>query len=77
MAAKKPIIASKMPECLKYKSVNTYNNVDEFISIAETIMKLQQDDPYWKQLQLDAENNTWDKKTDEILAALKHSKKEK
>lgn len=77
MAAKKPIIASKMPECLKYKSVNTYNNVDEFISIAETIMKLQQEDPYWKQLQLDAENNTWDKKTDEILAALKHSKKEK
>lgn len=75
MAAKKPIIASKMPECLKYKSVNTYNNADEFISIAEAIMNLHQDDPYWRQLQADAQNNTWDKKTDEILAALKYSKK--
>lgn len=70
MAAGKPIITSKMPECLKYKSVKTYINEDEFIDIVEEFKKLKDSDIYWDLLELDAKSNTWDAKTDEILNAI-------
>ena len=45
MAAGKPILASKMPECLKYESVKTYADVDEFCSFVENYIAMKSDDP--------------------------------
>lgn len=70
MASGKPILTSKMPECLKYKSVKTYKDDNEFIDIVEKFIELKKDDIYWEFLNLDAKYNTWDAKTDEILNAL-------
>ncbi len=74
MASGKPIIASKMPECLKYESVKTYSDADEFVKYAEELLKLKADDKYWKILDQDARNNTWDAKTDEILESIKEER---
>ena len=70
MAAGKPILSSRMPECLKYSSVYTYSDEEEIITKAEEILKLPDDDEYWKILKEEALANTWDVKTDEILSAL-------
>ena len=74
MAAGKPILTSKMPECLKYKSVYTYIDAEDFICKANELLQLQKDDMYWQNLKADALANTWDVKTDEILKALYLSK---
>ena len=70
MAGGKPIIASKMPECLKYESVKTYETVEEFCRIIETYQNMERDDEYWNVLEKDALDNTWDARTDEIIQAL-------
>jgi teichuronic acid biosynthesis glycosyltransferase TuaH len=70
MAAGKPILTSKMPECLKYRSVATYRDADEFITFAENYLKLVKEDSYWETLKKEALENTWDNKTQQILKAL-------
>lgn len=70
MAGGKPIIASKMPECLKYESVRTYASAEEFCSIIETYQAMGKDDPYWDLLKKDALDNTWDARSEEIIQAL-------
>jgi len=70
MAGGKPILTSRMPECMKYKSAHIYNNADEFILLAEKILQMEQEDPYWDLLEKEALDNTWDAKVDEILNAL-------
>lgn len=70
MAGGKPIIASKMPECLKYESVRTYGSAEEFCSIIETYQAMKADDGYWDVLKKDALDNTWDARTEEIIQAL-------
>jgi glycosyltransferase involved in cell wall biosynthesis len=70
MAGGKPILTSRMPECLKYKSVYTYNDADEFIEKAEKILALPPSDPYWALLEKEALENTWDAKVQEILNAI-------
>jgi glycosyltransferase involved in cell wall biosynthesis len=70
MAGGKPILTSKMPECMKYESVRTYSNADEFVELTEQFLALKSDDDYWDILEREAKDNTWDAKTDEILAAL-------
>jgi len=67
MAGGKPIIASKMPECLKYKSVKTYKDIDELCLYVEEFITMNEKDEYWTILDHDARANTWDAKTDEIL----------
>jgi len=70
MAAGKPILTSKMPECLKYESVKTYQDADEFCAQAERLLSLKPEDPYWETLEREALENTWDARTDEILKAI-------
>lgn len=70
MAGGKPVLASGMPECMKYESVHTYGDVDEFCRVVEEYLAMKPDDPYWKILKREAMENTWDARTDEILAAL-------
>lgn len=70
MAGNKPIVAARLPECMKYNSVFTYQNADDFCRQAEKAAGLNADDPYWSILREEALQNTWDVKTDEILSAL-------
>lgn len=70
MAGNKPILTSKMPECLKYESVHIYTTAEEFIRLAVEYLQMKPDDPYWGKLRKDALANTWDAKVDEILDAL-------
>ena len=67
MAGGKPVLTSKMPECLKYESVRTYADADEFCKIVEEYMEMKPEDPYWKALKREALENTWDARTDQIL----------
>lgn len=73
MAGSKPILTSKMPECLKYESVRTYADVDEFCQIVKEYMAIKPDDSYWEILKREALENTWDARTDQILKALEES----
>ncbi len=68
MAANKPILTSKMPECLKYKSVFTYSNADDFADYVNDILNKDSNDAYWNLLEEEAKENTWDARTDEILS---------
>lgn len=70
MAGNKPIVAAQLPECMKYNSVFTYQDADDFCLQIEKAVGLRADDPYWSILREDALRNTWDVKTDEILSAL-------
>ena len=70
MAAGKPILTSKMPECLKYQSVVTYKDANEFCFLAGKLLEMKPDDNYWKLLQEDALNNTWAARTEEILNSI-------
>lgn len=70
MAGGKPILASCMPECLKYKSAYCYKNVEEFIVYAEELLTLDETDVYWETLKKEALANTWETKTNEILLGL-------
>ena len=70
MAGGKPILTSKMPECLKYESVRTYADADEFCRIVEEYLAMKPDDPYWDVLKREALENTWDSRTDQILEAI-------
>lgn len=70
MASGKPIVTSKLPECLKYQSVWTYSTTEECIKLIEKAVTLQKEDPYWTILSNDAKNNTWDVKAIEILHAI-------
>lgn len=70
MASGKPILSSRMPECLKYESVKTYADADEFCQLVESLMALKSDDSYWITLKQDALDNTWDARTKQIIEAL-------
>lgn len=70
MAAGKPIVSSRLPECMKYRSVCTYSNVGEFIAQIESLQKRNENDPYWQILKQEALDNTWDARTDGILQEL-------
>lgn len=74
MAGGKPIIASKMPECLKYESVRTYASAEEFCQIIKEYQNMKRDDTYWDVLKKDALDNTWDARTEEIIRALSEKK---
>lgn len=70
MAAEKPILCSRMSECLRYPCVETYDGVDEFLSKAERLLR-EKDDPVRKAaLRAEAKRNTWAARTEEILRAL-------
>ena len=75
MAAEKPILCSAMPECLRYKSVETYADAADFLQKAEELLA-RRDDPSLKAaLRREALENTWQARTDEILEELKKAKR--
>lgn len=67
MAAGKPILASAMPECLRYRCVAVYHTAEEFIETAEKLRELPPDSEYFQHMAREAKENTWEKRVDEIL----------
>ena len=70
MASGKPILTSRLPECLQYESVVTYRDADDFIQKAEQLLHEAPDSPYFQTMEKEAKENTWQARIDEILAYL-------
>ena len=70
MAVGKPILTSAMPECLRYKSVTIYRDLDDFIEKAEHLLHIRNNPDYIAQMDMEAKNNTWESRVDQILAEL-------
>jgi glycosyltransferase involved in cell wall biosynthesis len=70
MASGKPILTSNLPECLKYKSVYTYSNTDEFIKKVEILLNLDKNHTYYKTMEIEALENTWEARVNNILENL-------
>ena len=70
MAAEKPILCSRMPECRRYRSVALYADTEDFLRKAEILLSHRDDPTYRALLRTEALENTWAARTDEILRSL-------
>lgn len=70
MAMGKPILTSAMPECLRYNSVTTYQDTQDFIRNVYRLLSLRDDAAYRNTMEAEAKANTWDSRVTEILKAL-------
>lgn len=70
MAAGKPIVTSDMPECRKYPGVFVAHDVMEFVEQLENALALCNEDGYLQQLYKTAQENTWEVRVNQIIAAL-------
>ncbi len=70
MAAQKPILCSKMPECMRYRSVETYSDAADFLRKAASLLERRDDAELLELLKTEAQANTWSARADEILRAL-------
>ena len=70
MAVGKPILTSAMPECLQYKSATIYQDADDFIEKVRKLMDIRNDPEYQKQMDLEARNNTWEARVNDIVNVL-------
>lgn len=70
MASGKPILTSRLPECLQYKSVCTYEGADDFIAQAEKLRNLPRSDSYFTVMEEEARSNTWDSRVNTIITQL-------
>lgn len=70
MATGKPILTSAMPECLRYDSVTTYQDTQDFIRNVYRLLSLRDDAAYRNIMEAEAKANTWDSRVIEILNAL-------
>ena len=77
MASGKPILTSKMPECLRYRSVTTYENADDFLRKAEQLLECRNDPDYVSVMEVEAKENTWEARVEEILNELNGEKNER
>lgn len=71
MATKKPILTTAMKECKKYKSVIIGENHNDFIKKIDSTIELINDDKYIELEIKEAEENTWDSKSETIIDLLK------
>ena len=70
MAAQKPILCSRMPECLRYRCVETYADGADFLRKAEALLARLGDEELRALLRSEALENTWSARADEILRSL-------
>jgi len=59
MAAGKPVVATRMREILKYRSVRFADMAEEFVAQIEAALKLRDDPDYRRLVRSEAEANTW------------------
>ncbi len=69
MALGKPIVTTAMHECKKYESVMIANDREEFVKLIDKSIKMniKNDKNYFEQLDKDAKQNTWNKKSQKII----------
>lgn len=70
MATGKPILTSRLPECLQYRSVTTYYDCEDFMDQVERLMTIREDPEYRAVMDAEAKENTWAARVDEILDAI-------
>ena len=75
MALGKPIVTTDMDECRKYKSVMIAKNGEEFIELIDKAIKMNKENnqEYFKLLEKEALDNTWEKKAHLIMELLENS----
>jgi glycosyltransferase involved in cell wall biosynthesis len=73
MALGKPIVTTAMKECKKYESVMIANNQEEFIKLIDKSIELtkNKNDSYFRLLNKEALENTWEAKAHLIIELLK------
>lgn len=73
MALGKPIVTTAMKECKKYKSVMIANTKEEFAELIDNALEInrQHDEDYFKLLNKEALENTWEQKAKIIIDLLK------
>ena len=73
MALGKPIVTTNMNECKKYNSVMIANNKQEFVELIDKSISIYQDNnsDYFKLLNKEALENTWEAKALSIINLLK------
>lgn len=74
MASGKPILTSSLPECHNYKSVKIYDSAEDFIRTVEWFLQLPKSDEYFAVMEQEAQENTWEKRIDEIVGAVRREK---
>ena len=67
MATQKPILTTALPECRKYKSVIIGENHDDYLNKIDDALKLNLDNKYKEIELIEAKENTWDSKAEQIL----------
>lgn len=70
MALGKPIVTSKMPECLKYRSTAIYDGTADFTTKVDAALKRSSDSEYLQILKEEAQDNDWSQKADKIVDTL-------
>ena len=68
MAAGKPVVTTDLRECRKYESCLVAGNHAEFMENLQRAAKLRTDPDYLHLLDKEAQENSWEKKTLEILS---------
>ncbi len=71
MALHKPIVTTKMPECLKYESILIGDTHKDFLKKIEKALTLREDKKYIKLLDKEAKENDWSKKAQAIIDLIK------
>lgn len=75
MALHKPIVTTKMHECMKYQSVLIGEDHDDFIEKLDIALKQKKDKKYLNLLDREAKENDWSEKAKAIVTLLKGSEK--
>jgi glycosyltransferase involved in cell wall biosynthesis len=77
MALEKPIVATNMKECRKYKSVLIADSKQKYIELIDKTVQIsenkQENKEYFKILDDEASANTWNKKAVQIIELLKEN----
>ncbi len=76
MALHKPIVTTAMDECLKYKSVMTAKSGQEFLKKLEIAYENRHDKKYIKLLDKEAQENSWDEKSQILIEHLQSEESE-
>jgi glycosyltransferase involved in cell wall biosynthesis len=70
MAAGKPIVASRMREIEKYRSVFLADNPQQFVAQLDVALRAKSDPLYQAQLQMEARQNTWAERATRLIEAM-------
>jgi glycosyltransferase involved in cell wall biosynthesis len=70
MAAGKPVVATRMREILKYKSVRFAGTATEFVAEIEAALKLRENEDHRALLRAEAEANTWRARAETLVRAM-------